>query len=221
MPGPCSTKLWTPIRASVGGEGGHELRRLQLQGIIERQIEAVVHGGLGVPQRRRSRGEALGHGHRLVVRLRCRVHGVGQTDGQGLLGMHTAAAVDDLLGAAEAHEARQALGAAGAGDDAQQDLGLAEDRIIRRQAEVGGHRQLTAAPEGVPVHGRHQNLRDALQLPQSAGQTHGCSRAGVGVARAEFLDVGTGGEDPGASPQDGSANVRTPPQLLGHGGELR
>ena len=43
----------------------------------------------------------------------------------------------------------QPLGAAGAGDDAEQDLGLAEHGVLGGEPDVGAERELAPAAEGV------------------------------------------------------------------------
>ncbi len=60
-----------------------------------------------------------------------------------------------------ANRARQPLGAAGAGDDAELDLGLAERGGGRAVHDVGHHGELAAAAEGVAVDGGDDGLLDA------------------------------------------------------------
>ena len=56
--------------------------------------------------------------------------------------------------------AGQALRAAAAGDDAEQDLGLAEHGLSPSDAVVAGERQLAAAAEGVAADGGDHEPRD-------------------------------------------------------------
>ena len=65
-----------------------------------------------------------------------------------------------LLGPARADEPGQALRAAAAGDDAEQDLGLAEHGPRRGDAVVAGQRQLAAAAEGVAADRGDDEPRD-------------------------------------------------------------
>ena len=83
----------------------------------------------------------------------CRASGgddlVGQPDPQRLLGLDLAAGEDHVLGPRRPDQPGEALRATAARDDAEQDLGLAEPRLLRRDAEVAGERQLAAAAERV------------------------------------------------------------------------
>ena len=65
----------------------------------------------------------------------------------------------------------QPLGAAGAGDDAEQDLGLAELRVVGRDPDVGAQRELAAAAERVAGDGGDDGLGD----PRDGGEAD-CSR---------------------------------------------
>ena len=82
---------------------------------------------------------------------------VDQPDAQRLLGADLAAGEDQVLGPGRADEAGQPLGAAAAGDDAEQDLGLAEPGRCRRDPEVARQRQLAAAAEGEAVRPRRSS----------------------------------------------------------------
>ena len=86
---------------------------------------------------------------------------VGEADGERLLGVDEATAEDDLLGARGADEARQALRAAGARDDAEEDLRLAELRVVGDDAEVARQGELAASAEGVAGDRGDDRLGDA------------------------------------------------------------
>ena len=134
-----------------------------------RQLEGVV--------------EEAGGGH----------HPVDEADGERLVGGHLAAGEDEVLGPGRPHQAGQALGGAGARDDAQHDLGLAELGRAGGDAEVTRQSQLAAPAEGVAGdrrdrhagNGRHRIER----LAEVAGDPRRLHRP------AELGDVGPGGED--------------------------
>ena len=90
--------------------------------------------------------------------------------------------------------ARQALRAAGPGDDADVDLRLAELRALPGDDEVERHRQLAAAAQGPAVDRGDHRLRDpanAIPLADAVGEQH------VDRRRARHLaDVGARGERP-------------------------
>ena len=65
---------------------------------------------------------------------------------QGLVGADLATGEDHVLGPAHAHQAGQALGGPAAGDDAEQDLGLAETGVVGHHPQVAGQGQLEPPP---------------------------------------------------------------------------
>ena len=65
-----------------------------------------------------------------------------------------------LLGAGRADEARQALRAARAGNDPEQDLGLTEARGLARDPQVARERELEPAAERVAADRRDHRARD-------------------------------------------------------------
>ena len=128
---------------------------------------------------------------------------VGEANAEGLVGFDLAAGEDHVLGASRPHEPGQALGPAGAGDDAEQDLGLAEGGGLGRHPQVAGQGQLASAPEGVAGHGRDRR-------PGNAG--NGVERLPEVPADARRLlpppelgDVGARREDAIASSDDDGA----------------
>ena len=108
-----------------------ELQPLELQAGGEVGLEPAVDRLLRRPQReRRAADELRGQLARGGVDLVGRHHLVDQADPQRLLGADEAAGEDEVLGPGRADQPRQPLGAAGAGDDAEQDLGLAELGVV-------------------------------------------------------------------------------------------
>ena len=79
-----------------------------------------------------------GQGQRPVVELVGGDHLVDEAHRQRLRGADLAAAEDQVLGPGRADQPGQALGAAAAGDDAEQHLGLAELGLLA--ARSGGRR---------------------------------------------------------------------------------
>ena len=73
-----------------------------------------------------------------------------------------AAGEDHLQRLAAPDHARQPLRAAAAGDDGEVDLGQAQARVRRSDADVAGQRQLQAATEAVAADGRDDRLPAAV-----------------------------------------------------------
>src|SRR5690242_13317671 len=126
------------LRLVLLDEGPHALllvlcgeqvgERLPLEHQAGREVAPapVVDRDLGGPQ---GSGGAVGERPRglesgLVDVLAFGDDAVHQADTFGLVGLHEPAGVDDVLGPRGADQPREALGAAGAGDDPQLDLGL-------------------------------------------------------------------------------------------------
>ncbi len=145
-----------------------------------------------------------------------------------LVGLHLAAGHDQLLAPRRPDEAGQALRAAAAGDDAEQDLGLAEHGPLGRDAVVAGQRQLAAAPEGVATDGGDHEAGQHGQGVEGAVE-RGADRPRL-LRTAELTDVGAGGEDPLATGHDDGARqvgrqrvddlVQLPEQPGGEGVDL-
>ena len=123
-------------------------------------------------------------------------------------------------------QAGQPLGAAAARDDAEQDLGLAEPRLLAGDAEVARQRQLAAAAEREPGDGRDGGARDVGHRVERA-QEQLADQLGLGagdhlvgrLGRAELGDLGAGREDAVAAGDDDGAR-RVVAQRLGDGREL-
>ena len=102
-------------------------------------------------------------------------HPVDQADAQRLVGVDLAAGEDQVLGPGRTDQAGQPLGAAAAGDDPEQDLGLAELGGVADDPEVAGQRQLAAAAEGVAGHRGDGDPRDGGQACRARRGTGGRS----------------------------------------------
>ena len=123
----------------------------------------------------------------------------------GLVGIDRAAGQDQLERARLADQARQALRAAIAGNEAELDLRQAEPRGGGGEAEGAGERQLEPAAEGIAVDERDRQHRQAVELgkdrlPEAAPGAYRGQRAAD-----QFLDVGAGAERPVAGAGDQQA----------------
>src|SRR5215831_16395568 len=119
---------------------------------------------------------------------------VDEPNAVSLLRADHRAGQNELKRAALSDQPRQPLGAAAAGKQSQLDLGLAEFRVLNRDADGARHCCLATAAQGKAVDCRDHRLAEILDqiehlLPDAAGP--------FGVDRTrmrEFADVGTGNE---------------------------
>ena len=91
---------------------------------------------------------------------------VGEPDRQGLGRGHVPAGEDEVLRPGGADQPRQPLRAARAGDDAEQDLRLADLRRLAEHPEVGAEGKLKPAAERVPGDGGDDRLGDVSDVVQ-------------------------------------------------------
>src|SRR5690348_702479 len=111
----------------LGVEQAGEQLGLQRQPAVDGQLEALVDRPLGGREGQRRTGrDLLRHGDGSAVHLVVRDDGVHHADLQRLLGADVPAGHHDVLGPRRADQPGQPLGAAGARDDAEQDLRLAD-----------------------------------------------------------------------------------------------
>ena len=147
-----------------------------------------------------------GQGQRPVVELVGGDDLVDEAHRQRLRGADLAAAHDEVLGLGRADQAGQALGAAAAGDDAEQHLRLAELRLLAGDPEVAGERQLAAAAEGEAGDrgdGGAGIVGHRVEGPVEAAAQRETSSCGItGVAAPELRDLGAGREEPIAAGDD-------------------
>ena len=135
-----------------------------------------------------------------------------------LLGAEEAAGEDHVHRHRLADRPRQALRAAGAGDEAELDLRLAELRRLRGDDHVAEHRQLAAAAEAVAGDrrdDRRPDLPDRVPALQ-ARRSDGVDRA----RRGQLADVGAGREGALAAAEDDAAHRLVGVQLLERGDDL-
>src|SRR2546423_14609796 len=125
------------VDALLGVGAGERLREGLLLCLDAGVEVARRRDALDLPQReRRLRGELARPRQGGVEQLVVLDHAVGEAQLERFVGEDGVADEVHLERLALAHEARQALGAAEAGDDAELDLGLAEQRRARGDAHV-------------------------------------------------------------------------------------
>ena len=182
-----------PSRASSLAKTRGEAGLLGLDALVEvRACRDLLDRADG---QRRLPGELARPRQRGVDELVVEDHAVDEAEDVGLLGADGVAHEVHLQRLVLAHEPRKALRPAEAGDDPELDLGLAEERRLRRDAHVAGHGQLAAAAEGETVDrgdGDDARAREAAQ--QIVRGLQQLAPAGL-VHRGEGLDVGAGREE--------------------------
>ncbi len=203
-PGPCSRKLATPMRESSEWNTSTNASRSIVEPVGERRGHPLIDRLLGEPLGlERTRRHLGGQADRPVVEFLGCHHLVGETDPERFVGTDLTAGDAHLLGPAHTDGARQSLGPTAAGDDPEQDLRLAEHRLVRRDPVVAGQGQLAAAAECVAADGGDHEARDRGDGVE-CGMEAGGDRGGL-VGPTELGDVGSGGEDPVAAGDDDGA----------------
>ena len=112
---------------------------------------------------------------------------------------------------------RQALGAARAGDDAEQDLRLAQLGVVADDPQVAAQRQLAAAAQRVAGDGGDGGLRDARHGGEGVLEADGGPDHVLVGHPGHLLDVGAGREDLRAAVDDHGTDVGARADLLGRG----
>jgi hypothetical protein len=141
-------------------------------------------------------GEGDGFGQEIALDDR-----IDDTELQGLRRAHGIAGDDHLESGLEARDARQALDAAGAGDDADLDLGQAHLSARRGDPEVAAERHLEPAAERHAVDRRDHRLRARLQCRDGDTEARGLWRL------AELADVGACDEGLALADHDDCGNA--------------
>ncbi len=119
-------------------------------------------------------------------------HAIDEADLQRFIGADLPSAPDQFLGAGGPDEARQALGATGTRDDAEQDLGLTESRPLTGDAQIARHRELEAAAQRIAANRGDDRTRDRVDRVERGAEPVGDATRGRLVA--ELVDVGAGRE---------------------------
>ncbi|MNZ66335.1 hypothetical protein D3C78_845560 [compost metagenome] len=122
---------------------------------------------------------------------------VDQAQLEGAFGAQRLAGKDGFQSGFGADQARQALGAAGARQQAEGDFRHAQARLGLADAVAAGHGQLQAAAEGEAADRGDHRLGAAGQFDQQLGQGRG-----VEGGAAELGDVGAGAERQAAAVDD-------------------
>lgn len=203
----------------VGLEQSGELTSLHFEAAVEVPVDTpvmgTVDGHLGRAKgQRRPADELRSPLHRLRIDLGSRMNGVNQSDGQRLGGLDEPARVDEVLRLGRTDQSGESLRTAGAGDDAQQDLRLAEFGVLGRKPDVGGERDLESATECEACDRSDGGLSDRRQRLGEVLQQMGVLIHDLEGHVGHLLDVGTGGEHPVAAVEDHCRDVRTCVRLL-------
>src|SRR5258708_1499590 len=154
----------------VRGRGANaEVGGLEGAALALARLEPLVHGLEGELDRDRRIGRDLRQ-DRLCARdeIRRRHNLVDEADAMRLLGADRPAGKNELQRAALSDQARQALRAAGAGQQAELDFGLAELRRLRGDPEGAGERRLAAAAEREAVHRGDHGFAEVLDQLEHA-----------------------------------------------------
>src|SRR5262249_11162583 len=150
----------------LGREQRGEVQPLDLQAGVQVGLAPGVDRLLGRTEcRRRAVGVLGARVARRPVDLVVRDRLVHQADLQRLRRADEAPGEHDVLGPRGPDEPGQPLGAAGPGDDAEEDLGLAQAGTLARDPEVGAQRQLQPAAARVSGH----RPPDRLAAPGARG----------------------------------------------------
>jgi hypothetical protein len=111
------------------------------------------------------------------------------------MGVHAAAAQDEVAGQSWPGGAHQPVDAAGAGQDAEPDLGQAENRTRVRDPQVRGERQFEPAAEAVPGDGGDRGLGKRRHGLVDSARALVVRLDGLRCHRGQLGRVGTGRED--------------------------
>ena len=196
------------MRASVGGEDLGEELLLEVEAAGERDVEAAVDGPLGQPL---GGDGAAPRGPTALSRARSSTSSWGTTSSTRPMASASSARtwrpvkMRSLARAGPTRRARRWVPTA-AGDDAEEDLGLTELRLLAGDAEVAGEGQLAPAAEREAGDRRDRgagDVGDGVEGPQEV--------------LADQLGLGPGDDLLGSSAERNSeisapaAKIRSPP----------
>ena len=162
---------------------------------VERQVAGAIDEVLREAVRDRAAlGDLAGKPPRGLQRRPVGGDRVDDAPGEGGLAADGGAGEQHLLGAGRADETRQPLRSATTGDDAEQDLRLAEDCLRCGDPVVARHRQFAPSTECEAAHGRdgeRGNCGERIESSVERGTDDTCL-----VRTTELRDVGSGSEEP-------------------------
>ena len=167
------------------------LKQLRLAARLGELVVAVPHA----PERPALGEDSAGECHGLVLQPALLDDRIDEAEVERLRGLHRLAARHDLQRAFDADDARQPLGAAGAGKQPQQHLRQADRGRGHRDAIVAGERGLEPAAERSAVDRRDDRLGARVEQVDHDRERRLLRRL------AELGDVGTGEERPAAAGQ--------------------
>ena len=157
--------------------------------------------------------DPAGEGDGALLQLSLLRQFVDEAHFQALPGRNVLAGGDHLQGFLNSNDARQALGATGAGQQAEGDFRQAQTCRRHGDAVVTGQRHLEAAAKRRAVDGGDYRLERALDGVLDGEQTGALLRA------AEFGDVGPGDEGPALADKDDRLGGRVRAGLLHAAGQ--
>ena len=197
LPGPCSRNDRTPMRGVVGAEHLDEQLLLEVEAVGQASVEAArrwpawpgAWATTGAPARARRPGR--GPVEQLVGR-----HDLGRPGRWAAPRRRSTWRPVRIRSLARAgpDQAGQALGAAAAGDDAEQDLGLAEPGVVARRCAGRRPAPARSRRRGRSRRPRRSTMRGMAATRVERLEERRADRRGPRRA-AELGDVGAGGED--------------------------
>jgi len=137
-----------PIDPILRGKQCRERLSFHLQASLQIDIHAAIDHSLGGLHCNARASSELGSPlHRSSEYFIGRYDHVYQANCERLLRIDESAGEDEILGLGHTNEARQALCAAGSGDQSEQHLGLTQPRIVCSHSEIAREGQLAAAAQ--------------------------------------------------------------------------
>ena len=140
--------------------------------LLGRSVDHSLHGSDSV---RRHRRDSAGDGVAGVLEVGRWDQAVEPADGEQFVGGHVATGQQDVERSSATDRPRPMHRAAGAGENAEGDLGLADAAALRTEAEVEAAQQFASASAGDPV---EQADRDEASGAQAGERRRGDVRLG-------------------------------------------
>ncbi|VTR68962.1 hypothetical protein DESC_720340 [Desulfosarcina cetonica] len=171
-----------PVGVGLDGQSGGKVR-----------LHSVVDGVFGLLDGQgRVDADVSGQLPAGVQKIFRGAHLIDQADGKRLGRVDAPGGIDHLLGLALAHQARQALGAAGAGNHRQPGFGQAHAGPLGGDTDIRGQGQFGAAPQGDAVDRRDHRLVELLDGSEKIADGEDIFLDLQGRIGNPFLQVGTG-----------------------------